>query len=124
MKPERRLLFSVTPADCRMDTFRCPGKGGQNVNKVESGVRFTHKASGGVGHSCDTRDQHRNKLIAWKRMAAHPKFRVWMAREADRRLGMPSPEEIVDQQMRPNLLRVEVRDENGVWQIEGDTDDN
>jgi peptide chain release factor 2 len=39
----KRLLFSVTKNDCDWDTFRSGGKGGQNVNKVESGVRCTHR---------------------------------------------------------------------------------
>lgn len=40
---EKVLLFSVTIKDCEVQTFRSGGKGGQNVNKVESGVRIIHR---------------------------------------------------------------------------------
>jgi protein subunit release factor B len=42
----RERILSVTLADCRVDTFRAGGKGGQNQNKRETGVRITHRASG------------------------------------------------------------------------------
>ena len=38
----RVKAFSVTLDDCRVDTFRSGGKGGQHQNKTESGVRVTH----------------------------------------------------------------------------------
>lgn len=75
---ERKLVLSVTAKECREDRFRCSGAGGQNVNKVETGVRFTHEPSGAVGQSCDERSQLQNRRIAWKRMVNSHKFQLWL----------------------------------------------
>lgn len=75
---DRKLVLSVTAKDCREDRFRCSGAGGQNVNKVETGVRFTHEPSGATGQSCDQRSQLQNRRIAWKRMVETPKFQTWL----------------------------------------------
>lgn len=60
----------VRRADLRIDTFRCGGKGGQNVNKVNSGVRITHIPTGLASASCTHRDQPQNRKEAFKRLAA------------------------------------------------------
>jgi protein subunit release factor A len=61
-----------------MDTFRAGGKGGQNQNKRDTGVRFTHIPSGAVGIARDTRSQLDNKRAAWLRMAKSVKFKLWI----------------------------------------------
>ena len=81
-KGKMRRVFSVTLDDCRVDTFRSGGKGGQNQNKVESGVRITHDPSGAVGEARDSRDQLHNKREAFKRMARSLKFQTWAQVEA------------------------------------------
>lgn len=102
------LIFSITAKDCRWDYFCGSGKGGQKRNKTASKVRCTHIESGAVGTSDDTRSQHKNKRIAFQRMAESTKFKAWHKIETSRQLGsLKELEKRVDEMMNPIYLKVE-----------------
>src|SRR5271170_3551355 len=84
---EKKLLFSLTRDDFEWDYFRAGGKGGQNQNKVNSGVRCKHPPSGAVGEARDSRNQLANRRSAFVRCVESTKFRQWHKSEVARRLG-------------------------------------
>jgi protein subunit release factor B len=112
MKPKgSSLVLSVGLKDCEVQHFRSGGNGGQNQNKRDTGTRIIHHPSGARGESREERSQLQNKRSAFIRMTQTAAFKVWLNRQLS---SSESPEAVVEKDMAPENLLVEVRD-NERW---------
>jgi len=65
---EDEASIELDPKQVKIETMRCGGNGGQNVNKLETGVRITHLSTGIVVKAQEERSQYRNKKLAMSRL--------------------------------------------------------
>ncbi len=124
--------IEIDESECRVDTYRASGAGGQHINKTDSAVRITHEPSGIVVQCQSDRSQHKNRARAWDMLRARLYEREMQKREAEAQAQAANKSEIGwGRQIRSYVLQpyqmikdlrtgVETSDVNGV--LDGDLD--
>jgi protein subunit release factor B len=108
-------LFSVTKKDLKIQTFTAGGPRGQHQNRVETGVRIIHEESGASGESRSEKSQLQNKKLALHHLVASTKFQAWIRVKAAEIINGRTIEAIIEEQMDPRHIKVEVRNDKGKW---------
>jgi peptide chain release factor 2 len=127
------IEIEILDKDCRIDTYRASGSGGQHVNKTDSAVRITHMPTGVVVACQSERSQHQNRAKCWDMLRARLYERELQKREAAAQAQADSKSEIGwGRQIRSYVLQpyqmvkdlrtgVETSDTSGV--LDGDLDE-
>jgi peptide chain release factor 1 len=111
----RRLLFTLTKKDFKVDYFSGSGAGGQHRNKHQNCVRLRHPASGAIAVGQSHRDRKSNMREAKRNLVNNGKFKMWHTRKCHELLTGKTLDERVDEAMQSENLKVEVQDEEGRW---------
>jgi protein subunit release factor B len=111
----KQHLFTLTKKDFKVQTFTSGGPGGQHQNRVETGVRISHLASGAVEESRSEKSQHQNKKLAFRKLANSKKFQIWLKLKAAEITSGETIDQYVEKAMRAENIKIEIKDEKNKW---------
>lgn len=107
--PKPPTKYTVPDKDLDWQFFRSGGKGGQNVNKRDTGVRVVHLPSGASGESREERSQHQNRVKALRKLGESRVFKAWCSMQLRAmEAGKRSLAEVLDEATSDENLKIEV----------------
>lgn len=112
---KKQLLFSITKKDFEIDYFSGTGAGGQYRNRHKNCVGIHHKDSGAIVTGQSHRERKSNIKEAFDGLLKNTKFKMWHAMMVQQHLTGKTIEEIVEETMIPENLKIEGK-ENGKWE--------
>lgn len=105
---KKEVLFSVGKEDLVIEWYSGHGPGGQNRNKCQNCCRIKHPESGAVTTGQEERSREQNLRNAFRRLAKHPKFMLWVQRKVWEIDNKKTFDQYVDEMMDPKNLKVEI----------------
>lgn len=115
----KEILFTVTKKDLVIDYYSGHGAGGQKRNKCKNCCRIRHPESGAVATGQEERSKEQNTKNAFRRLAEHPKFKLWIAKRIHEINENKTTEQMVDEAMGLENLKIEMlKDDKWVPYVE------
>jgi len=112
---KKELLFSVTKKDLNISHFSGSGAGGQNRNRHKNCIRLHHPDSDTHVTGQSHKEERSNMKEALTNLTTHHRFKAWHKQRTQELLSGITLEELVDKAMRPDNIKIEVRNEEGKW---------
>ena len=108
---KQKPLLTLTKKDFAIWYYSGTGAGGQHRNRHMNCVKISHPESGVTGCGTEQKSREQNKKMAFKRLAADPKFKAWLSMQG---LHKEAVDRAVEEAMNPKNLKVEMWKE-GQW---------
>ena len=111
----KTLLFSVTKKDFIINWFSGTGAGGQHRNKHQNCCRLVHPESGATATGQNSRSREDNLRDAFKKLIEKDTFKIWMNRKIWEITQSKTIEELVQDAIKPENLKIEGKGDDGRW---------